>query len=294
MSYLLWYDAAGARQFGLESLPGWLDAIASGAIDPKSEGKIRSERPAVALLDGQNGLAPLVLARAASVAVEKAREVGLGAVRVVNLARRGPVGAILAEVATGPMIGWSEGPGPSWGVAVPVRGTSPAVWDSDLIPAEAGSRPHPLPALLPPWALPFAEDGGWLISAQAVEGVEPLASFHARVESRLGASTTLAGEVRPRVWQAARDELSEGGLILDDAASGPLRAWADRLGIGWPSLRASDPRTQRAASGLGSRASPRRRRSTIGPTTSPDAIAVALIRSRTIATRWSASHQEIA
>src|SRR4051794_28449442 len=65
---LLWFDAAGAPQFGLARLPDLLDRIGRGEVDPKAEGKVGPERAATAVVDGQNGIPALILSRAAGVA----------------------------------------------------------------------------------------------------------------------------------------------------------------------------------------------------------------------------------
>ncbi len=71
-SHLLWFDAAGAANLGTASLPDWLEAIENGQVDPRSMGRVVGERSALAVFDGENGLPPLLLERAAELAVEKA------------------------------------------------------------------------------------------------------------------------------------------------------------------------------------------------------------------------------
>lgn len=226
VSGLLWYEAAGAAEFGLASLPGWLDAIDRGEIDPKAEGKIVKEHTATAVLDGQKGLGPLILARAAGVAQEKAREVGVGVVRVVNL---GPVEAtaeVVAEIAIGPMIGTISGP-MGMAVAVPVEGSVPAVFDPRLDPK--------VRAVVPPWAIdPLA---GCLVTARAVTAFETLAAVQEHVATLLEANPAFAGEVRPEAWQARRMEHLEHGLALPETTAVALRDRAGRHGIEWPSSR---------------------------------------------------------
>ena len=225
VSGLLWYEAAGAPEFGIGSLPGWLDAIERGEIDPKAEGRISKEFTATAVLDGQRGIAPLILARAAGVAQEKAREVGVGMVRVVNLGPDGPVAEVAAEIALGPMIGTIAGPSRTYAVAVPVEGSVPAVFDTTLDPM--ASRP-----VQPSWAEERGDD--WLVTARAVSAIDSLASVHEYVGALLKNNPPFPGEVRPEAWQARRLEHLELGLTLEEPTVTSLRACAERLGVGWP------------------------------------------------------------
>src|SRR4051812_39862632 len=84
-AHLLWFDAAGASRFGIATLPRWLERIDGLEFDLAAEGKVTTERNGTAVVDGQNGLPPLILERVAGLAVEKAREAGIGLVRVAHL-----------------------------------------------------------------------------------------------------------------------------------------------------------------------------------------------------------------
>ncbi len=223
MSSLLWYEAADAAEFGIGSLPAWLDALKTGEIDPKAAGTIVREHTATAVLDGGRGLAPLILARAAGVAQEKAREVGVGMVRVVNLGRVGASAEVAAEIAIGPMVGEVRGPEGSLAVSAPVEGSMPAVFDSALAPDPR--------QVVPPWA-----DGAdaWLVTARAVASFESLASIHEEVGTLLAGNPPRPGEVRPDAWQARRSEHLDRGLALSKATVAELRRWSKTLGVAWP------------------------------------------------------------
>lgn len=222
VSGLLWYDAADAPGFGIATLPDWTGAIEAGEVDPKAEGVVGKEYTATAVLDGRRGIGPLILRRAAEIAQEKAREVGAGVVRVVNLGRVGALAEVAAEIAIGPMVGTVAG---SMGlaVAVPVGGSVPAVYDSSLDPK---SRPG-----LPPWA-----DGadGWLVTARAAAAIDSLATVHEHVASLLKVDPPSPGEVRPDAWQARRLDHIENGLPLDADIRGKLAACGERLGVAFP------------------------------------------------------------
>ncbi len=227
---LLWYDAAGLARFGLATLPDWLKRLQDHEIDPVAEGRVGLEHAATAVFDGQNGVGPLILARAAGLATEKAREIGVGLVRVRHLGPTGPAAAVVAEVAIGPMAAMAIGPAGSRALAIPTANGLPAVFDSSLAPAAKASLPA-LDGLLVP-------EGEWLIQVVAVGAVEPLASLQERVTSALGPTGFAAGSspglLRPDLWEGQRREAREQGVVLDPKAVKALRRWASKLGVALP------------------------------------------------------------
>jgi LDH2 family malate/lactate/ureidoglycolate dehydrogenase len=236
-THLLWLDAAGAAPFGVASLPDWLGRFERGEVDPRAEGRIGAEHAASAVLDGQGGPAPLILSRAAGVAGEKAREVGVGLVRVTGLGPAGPAAAVAAELAIGPHVGLVLGPGPHQALALPTAEGLPLVFDSAL----AGEAPPPaLPAssLLVPWSL-LAPEGEILVVAAVVTALEPLATFHERIDVALTALGDGPGRLLPGPWEERRRAVREHGVPLDGAVMAALRPWAERLGLEPPAPRTS-------------------------------------------------------
>src|SRR5690606_20015307 len=69
---LIGSDAHGI--FRLSQYAGWLRA---GRINPKPDIRVVQKGPATALVDGDNGMGHLVMARAAQLAIEMARESGV-------------------------------------------------------------------------------------------------------------------------------------------------------------------------------------------------------------------------
>jgi len=233
-SQLLWFDAAGAGSHGIGSLPAWLARIERGEVDPKAEGRAHSEHAGTALFDGQRGLAPLILARAGGIAAEKARDVGLGIVRVANLGPSGPAAPIAAELAIGPFMAAIVGPGPSWTVAVPMTQGLPAVHDSSM--EEISDGPDGL-GPWSPWLKALAGPDGWAILTLAVAALEPLPRFHDRVAASIGDGPEAPGRLSPVPWDARRREARERGVALDPAAEAGLRGWSERLEVPWPPLQ---------------------------------------------------------
>jgi LDH2 family malate/lactate/ureidoglycolate dehydrogenase len=229
-SHLLWYDAAGIPRLGFATLPGYLDGIQRGAIDPAAEGRVGHEHAATAQFDGRRGVPPLILSRAAAVAGEKARDVGVGLVRVTNVGPIASAAAVAAELAIGPEAAILLGPGPSWTLALPSVEGLPVVFDPSLADAESSPAAE-LADFLAPWRL-LAPDGGWLVVALSVAASEPLTSFHQRVASALASGADPPGLLRPDRWEARRREARERGVALAPETREALGEWAARLGVG--------------------------------------------------------------
>ncbi len=226
-THLLWFDAAGVATFGIETLPEWLERIESGQVDPVSEGRVTMERTGTAVFDAQNGLGPLVLARAAEIASEKAREIGLGLVRVAHVGPMGPAAALAAELAIGPFAVFLLGPGPSWSLAFPSEEGLPAVHDPALAANPTGPR-SPSPDAIGLWAHLLVPEGGWLAGAVSVNAIEPLATFQERVSAELRRESEAPGRLAPTLWDARRREAREHGVVVSHAAREKLKHWSER------------------------------------------------------------------
>ncbi|HEU5318643.1 MAG TPA: Ldh family oxidoreductase [Chloroflexota bacterium] len=72
-------EARGIESHGVRMLPSYVARLRSGGFSAAAEPKLVREGPAVALMDGENGLGPLVASRAMRVAMEKAQTAGIGA-----------------------------------------------------------------------------------------------------------------------------------------------------------------------------------------------------------------------
>ncbi|HWE39447.1 MAG TPA: Ldh family oxidoreductase [Isosphaeraceae bacterium] len=232
---LLWYDAAGAASLGIATLPDWLDRLDRGDVDPKAEGAIGPERAGTAVLDGKNGLPPLILARAAGLATEKARDVGVGLVRVVGIGPIASAAAVAAEVALGPEAAAVLGPSSSWAIALPSPEGLPLVVD----PALDGARGSP-PAVFAPLVL-LAPEGGWLFAAAAIGALEPLATFHERLTAALPGLDRLPGSLFPDRWEASRRTARERGVSIPSGPLSALRRRAKDVGIPPPESIKSIP-----------------------------------------------------
>lgn len=81
---LLDADLLGRSQSGCASLPGFLECMDMGDIDPRAIALQRSESPATAFLDANEGMGHVVGTKGMEMAIAKAREVGIGLVVVAN------------------------------------------------------------------------------------------------------------------------------------------------------------------------------------------------------------------
>jgi L-2-hydroxycarboxylate dehydrogenase (NAD+) len=72
-------EARGIESHGVRMVPSYVARLRHGGFNPAADPRIVREGPAVALMDGQNGLGPLVATRAMAVAIQKAKAAGIGA-----------------------------------------------------------------------------------------------------------------------------------------------------------------------------------------------------------------------
>src|SRR3954453_4570350 len=70
-------DLQGSEGHGVMRLPQYARRIRAGGINLRPTMQLKSERTAMALLDGDNGMGHLVMTRAADVAIDKARRAGV-------------------------------------------------------------------------------------------------------------------------------------------------------------------------------------------------------------------------
>lgn len=98
-------DARGGDAHGVFRLPQYVKQIQSGAVNPRPNIQIVKNLAGTALVDGDNGLGHLVMKRAAELAIEKARECGVGWVGTRRSNHAGPAQLYPRMVAEQDMIG---------------------------------------------------------------------------------------------------------------------------------------------------------------------------------------------
>lgn len=70
-------DLQGSDGHGVIRLPQYARRIVAGGVNLKPDIRITRERAGMALLNGDNGMGHLVMARAARIAIDKARNTGI-------------------------------------------------------------------------------------------------------------------------------------------------------------------------------------------------------------------------
>src|SRR4030088_3603319 len=98
-------DARGGDAHGVFRLQQYVKQIQSGGINARPNIQIVSDRAGAALIDGDNALGHLVMKRAAELAIEKARQCGIGWVGTRHSNHAGPAQLYTRMAAEQDMIG---------------------------------------------------------------------------------------------------------------------------------------------------------------------------------------------
>jgi L-2-hydroxycarboxylate dehydrogenase (NAD+) len=123
-------DLRGSEAQGVIRLPNYLRRLAAGGTNPRPNIRLVDERPATALVDGDDGMGYLVMRVAAVTAIEKARRNGLAWVGARMSNHAGPGGIYAMLPLAHDMIGLylAVGSGnhlPPWGSNENLLGTNP-------------------------------------------------------------------------------------------------------------------------------------------------------------------------
>ena len=139
-------DLQGSDGHGVIRLPQYARRIVAGGVNLKPDIRITRERAGMALLNGDNGMGHLVMARAARIAIDKARNTGIAWVGSQFSNHAGPASLYARMALPHDMIGLYFAVGnanhlPPWGgldmllstnpiaVAIPAGSESPVVLD---------------------------------------------------------------------------------------------------------------------------------------------------------------------
>jgi len=103
---LMWEaDLTGADAHGIFRLPQYVRRLRGGGVNPRPDIRVEQTAPATALVDGDNGMGHLVMARAAETAVELARASGIGWVGARRSNHAGAAGVYAALPLAHDMVG---------------------------------------------------------------------------------------------------------------------------------------------------------------------------------------------
>lgn len=98
-------DVTGFDNHGIFRLSWYVTTLKSGRVNPRADIRVLQRSPATALVDGDNGIGHLVMTRAAHLAVELARQSGVGWVGVRRSNHAGAAGIYAAIPVEHGMVG---------------------------------------------------------------------------------------------------------------------------------------------------------------------------------------------
>ncbi len=126
---LITSDLWGVHSHGVAHLKMYHERMKKGLQLPVTDWKVVKDSQATAVIDGGNGMGMVVGYHAMKLAIEKARQYGLGAVAVRNSSHYGVAGYYPLMAAKEGLVGWSvtnahPSTAPTFGVK-PMLGTNP-------------------------------------------------------------------------------------------------------------------------------------------------------------------------
>jgi LDH2 family malate/lactate/ureidoglycolate dehydrogenase len=126
-------DLTGADAHGVFRLPQYVRRIRAGGVTARPHIRVEKTAPATAMVDGDNGMGHLVMARAAEVAIAAARDTGVAWVGARRSNHAGAAGVYAALPLAHDMIGIysvvaNANHMPLWGGAENLLGTNPVAF----------------------------------------------------------------------------------------------------------------------------------------------------------------------
>lgn len=100
-------DLRGVHSHGTRALPGYLNQVLDGNLNPTPHLQIVSEGPSFAVIDGDNGFGHLASTLAMQTAIEKAKTTGVAAAGVHNAGHFGAAACYALMATENRMIGFS-------------------------------------------------------------------------------------------------------------------------------------------------------------------------------------------
>jgi ureidoglycolate dehydrogenase (NAD+) len=126
---LVWANLRGGDGHGVSRLPRYLNLIARGEIDPKAQPRIVHDRAATLMVDAGHGFGPVAVMKAASLAVERAKQAGICLALIRQTTHTGAIGRYAQWIAERGCAAVLMGAGPAlmayYGARVASMATSP-------------------------------------------------------------------------------------------------------------------------------------------------------------------------
>jgi LDH2 family malate/lactate/ureidoglycolate dehydrogenase len=229
--HVLWFEQANKTQFGVAGLHEWLIGQDTHEFKSEAECRLVHETAATATLDAQRGLSPMMQARAAEIALEKAREVGVGLVSVWNFRPKGSAAPLVASVALGPFLASSFGPEAQPAIAIPVAGGLPRV--IDLAWADSRARHWAVlnRILLGRAMADSLMAFGWVVQVTSVQALGNEGTpFENETDLADESVSAVAAEcvLEPETWHASRERAWKTGVAIPQATWKSLKHWIER------------------------------------------------------------------
>ncbi|MEE2995567.1 MAG: Ldh family oxidoreductase [Pseudomonadota bacterium] len=102
---LVWSNLRGVDSHGVLRIPGYLARIDSGISNPKPSIRKITDLPAATVLEADRALGQVALAKATAIAIDKAKEAGLGLCLIRHATHMGAIGYFTLEIAGEGMAG---------------------------------------------------------------------------------------------------------------------------------------------------------------------------------------------
>jgi LDH2 family malate/lactate/ureidoglycolate dehydrogenase len=134
-------ELEGQSSHGVVRVPFLLEQLDRGYINPRPKPNLLCERGATGLLDGDNGLGPVVGTRALEIAIAKSRKYGIGIVAVRRSNHLGALAFYVRRAATEGMLALATSNTPP---AMAPPGGRTAVLGTNPIAAAFPSSDHPI------------------------------------------------------------------------------------------------------------------------------------------------------
>ncbi len=135
-------DLLGSDTHGVFRLRQYVNRLRDGGYNPTPDVRVLRETAATALVDGDNGLGHLAMARATRLAIDKARAAGIGWVGVRGGNHAGPAALYVRPQAAANMIGLAAAVGSANHVA-PFGGTDILLGTNPIAVAAPSGGPDP-------------------------------------------------------------------------------------------------------------------------------------------------------
>ena len=260
-------DLQGSDGHGVIRLPQYARRIRAGGIKLRPDIRVLEERPGMALIDGDNAMGHLVMARAAELAVDKARTAGVAWVGARMSNHAGPASLYARKVLAQDMIGMYFAVGnanhlPPWGgidmllstnpiaVAVPANRQTPIVLDMATTVAAYGKvkaraqRGEPMPE---GWMIdregrpltdPRRAEEGFLLPIGGYKGYG-LALVFGLLAGTLNGAAMGKDVIDFNHDDASATNTGQAIVAIDVAAFGDLQGFKDRVDVLVDDLRQS-------------------------------------------------------